>query len=108
MAACSEVLCKGARFSSDKYFDIVNSAVAHIRNRKINDAVFTAKRNRGFCQFFGSVRRDGSPGRRQEALQSFLLPYYSLLILKIIDKLYYLLQKLIVFCAKLFVTFMEI
>ena len=44
MAACSEVLCKGARFSSDKYFDIVNSAVAHIRNRKINDAVTSEER----------------------------------------------------------------
>ncbi|MFR5356685.1 MAG: hypothetical protein ACLTI1_11830, partial [Clostridia bacterium] len=30
---------------------------------------------------------------QQEALQSFLLPYYSLLILKIIDKLYYLFCK---------------
>ena len=40
-----------------------------------------------------SEHRVVSPVRQQEALQSFLLPYYSLLILEIIDKLYYLFHK---------------
>ena len=43
MTACSQMFCKGTRFSADIYLYSFNSAVAHIGNRKIDYTVASQK-----------------------------------------------------------------